>query len=150
MGFSNIFYRLDHRDKRKQHSSKKGEKSSHESPIKHHSHHRHHHHNHQSHHHDRKRQKPLVNEPLTSNDNNQEEHHKTVEANLVQRYYNNQNQLIETSFVPNSTHLSSMSSKFNQTGVSSSSSNDITSSLWGPPRVVVLQREPNKSLGIGD
>jgi hypothetical protein len=140
-----MLYRID---KRKQQSSKKGEKSSHESPIKHHRHRHHHHHNH-SHHHDRKRQKPLtLNDPLTSNDNNQEDH-KSVETTttLVQRYYNNQNQLIETSFVPQ-THLSSMSSKFNQTGVSSSSSNDITSSLWGPPRIVVLQREPNKSLGI--
>lgn len=27
-------------------------------------------------------------------------------------------------------------------------SNDITSSLWGPPRMVILNREPNKSLGI--
>lgn len=126
-----------------------------ESSPKHHHHHHHHSKKHSSHHlhthhHGRKRQKASnENEAIISNAENQSPNFK-YDSDLIKEYYQNQTSSlapITATCVRSKTQpttLSSMSTKLNQ----ESTSNDITSSLWGPPRVVVLHREPNRSLGI--
>lgn len=76
---------------------------------------------------------------------------------MIQDHYHYHNQITTSTCVSTvqqqaaaGSFGSPMTSKFIMSAPVSASvpaSSDITSSLWGPPRVVVLNREPNKSLG---